>query len=197
MSRKYNLGLDISITGIGWCVTDTDGRILRKGNHHLFGTSLFAEAKTAKERRLKRGARRNNDRKKRRIDALQQLMAPDVLPEDDSFYFRLDETAYQAEDRHYEHLYRTLPEFLFTDGTVRVRDSRGGKQNLPIYEIRSELIRQKKKADIRYVYLALAHILKSRGHFMEETLLSGIRSREDAARYLTGVIGQLNELHGI
>ena len=197
MSRKYNLGLDISITGIGWCVTDTDGRILRKGNHHLFGTSLFAEAKTAKERRLKRGARRNNDRKKRRIDALQQLMAPDVLPEDDSFYFRLDETAYQAEDRHYEHLYRTLPEFLFTDGTVRVRDSRGGKQNLPIYEIRSELIRQKKKADIRYVYLALAHILKSRGHFMEETLISGIRSRDDAARYLTGVIGQLNELHGI
>ena len=129
MSKKYNLGLDISITGIGWCVTDTDGRILRKGNRHLFGTSLFAEAETAKGRRLKRCARRKNDRRKHRIDALQQLMAPDVLAVDDSFYFRLEETAFREDDRRYDHLYKTLPEFLFADGTARVRDERGGKRD--------------------------------------------------------------------
>ena len=197
MSKKYNLGLDISITGIGWCVTDTDGRILRKGNRHLFGTSLFAEAETAKGRRLKRCARRKNDRRKHRIDALQQLMAPDVLAVDDSFYFRLEETAFREDDRRYDHLYKTLPEFLFADGTVRVRDERGGKRHLPIYEIRSELIRQKKKADIRYVYLAIAHILKYRGHFMDETSGGGIRTHDDAVRYLQGVIGLLNSLKGL
>ena len=190
---KYNLGLDIGITGIGWCVTDTDGRILRKGKHHLFGTSLFDEAKTARERRLNRSARRRNDRKKYRIDLLQQLMAPDVLKKDSSFYIRLDETVFRAEDRKKEHLYKTLPEYLFDDGTVLVRQDGCGRKYLPIYEIRSHLIREKKKADIRYVYLAVSHIMKSRGHFLDQTAFGTVKTQEDAVRSLQNVIGVLND----
>lgn len=192
LKKKYNVGLDISITGIGWCVTDTDGRVLRKGNRHLYGISMFEEAKTAKERRQNRSTRRRTERKKRRIDTLQQLMAEDVLAADDAFYIRLDETAFRPGDRSLPHLYKTLPEFLFTDGTVRVRRDGNGAQNLPIYEIREELICQKKQADIRYVYLALAHILKSRGHFLDRISFSAVKTQEDAVRYLQSVIGTLN-----
>ena len=48
------------------------------------------------------------------------------------------------------------------DGTVSV-------ETLPtIYHIRNELVKSTKQADIRYVYLAMHHIIKYRGHFLME-----------------------------
>lgn len=54
-------------------------------------------------------------------------------------------------------------------------NSRGGScyyKDFPtIYHLRKELIDSQKKADLRLVYLALAHIIKYRGHFLIEGAL--------------------------
>lgn len=64
--------------------------------------------------------------------------------------------------QQYEKFYAKLPKALFVDGTVSV-------ETLPtIYHIRNELVKSTKQADIRYVYLAMHHIIKYRGHFLME-----------------------------
>ena len=165
---KYNVGLNIRTDSTGWCVTDEWGRIVRKNGKHLYGTSVFDEASSAEERRRFRTSRRQRDRVRRRIALLQMLLEKDVLSVDDAFYIRLEESAKDTEDRKNENLYKTLPEYIFTDHTVPARDTSCGRQALPIYKIREALMSSNKQADIRYVYLALAHILKSRGHFLEQ-----------------------------
>lgn len=164
---KYNVGLNIRTDSTGWCITDEWGRIVRKNGKHLYGTSVFDEASSAEERRRFRTSRRQRDRVRRRIAMLQRFLEKDVLAADDAFYIRLEESAKDTEDRQKENLYRTLPEYIFTDRTVPARDKGSGRQSLPIYRIREALISCDKQADIRYVYLALAHILKNRGHFLD------------------------------
>ena len=74
----------------------------------------------------------------------------------------MNESFLWSEDSKYEKLYAKLPKALFVDGTVSV-------ETLPtIYHIRNELVKSTKQADIRYVYLAMHHIIKYRGHFLME-----------------------------
>lgn len=165
---NYNVGLNIRTDSTGWCLTDEWGKVIRKNGKHLYGTSVFDEASSAEERRRFRTNRRQRDRARRRIALLQSLLERDVLAVDDAFYIRLEESAKDSEDRQNENFYRTLPEYLFTDQTEKVLDTRFGRRSLPIYRIREALITNCKQADIRYVYLALAHILKNRGHFLDK-----------------------------
>ena len=52
MNKKYNIGLDIGTTSVGWAVVeDGNQKIMRKGSKALWGVRLFEEAKTAAERR--------------------------------------------------------------------------------------------------------------------------------------------------
>lgn len=51
-NKKYNIGLDIGTTSVGWAVTDADGqKLLKAKNKNLWGVSLFEAEKTAAERR--------------------------------------------------------------------------------------------------------------------------------------------------
>ena len=190
--QKYNIGLDVGITGVGWCVTDDYGRILRNGKKHLWGTVKFDEAETAKDRRLKRSRRRRLARKKVRITMLQSLMSKDVLKADPEFYHRMEETSNCREDRQFQSLYKTLPASLFADGTVKVNYN---NKHLPIYQIRNELVHTQKRADIRYVYLAIHHIFKSRGHFLNETIT--LKTREDAEYAIQNILLYLKEECGL
>lgn len=190
---KYNIGLDLRTDGVGWSVTDPAGRLIRRNGKHLFGTVVFEEAASAKERRRYRAQRRQRDRAKVRIDALQNLMAPDVLAEDNAFYIRLDDTSSDREDRAAKNLYSTLPDNLFEDGSKLVFNKQNGRKSLPIYEIREELATQHKKADARYVYLAIAHILKHRGYFTETDRLDEESLRAEAAMHLDQYIRYIND----
>ena len=51
IKEKYNIGLDIGVGSVGWCVTDEEGNILKKGNRNMWGSRIFNEANTAKETR--------------------------------------------------------------------------------------------------------------------------------------------------
>lgn len=162
MKEAYNIGLDIGTSSVGYAMTDEKGRLLRFHKRPAYGSVLFEEAQTAKERRQKRSARRRLARRRKRIKLLQALVAPDVCAADPAFFLRMNESFLWAEDSKYEKLYAKLPKALFVDGTVSV-------ETLPtIYHIRNELVKSTKQADIRYVYLAMHHIIKYRGHFLME-----------------------------
>lgn len=191
--NKYNIGLDLRTDGVGWSVTDTDGRLLRRNGKHLFGTVVFEEASSAKERRRYRTQRRQRDRAKVRIDILQKIMAQDVLAKDEAFYIRLDDAASDREDRVAKNLYNTLPESLFEDGSKLVFKKQNGNKSLPIYEIREALATRHEKADIRYVYLAVAHILKHRGYFTESDRIDEESLRAEAALHLDQYIRYIND----
>lgn len=162
MKEASNIGLDIGTSSVGYAMTDEKGRLLRFHKRPTYGSVLFEEAQTAKERRQKRSARRRLARQRKRIKLLQALVAPDVCAADPAFFLRMNESFLWAEDSKYEKFYAKLPKALFVDGTVSV-------ETLPtIYHIRNELVKSTKQADIRYVYLAMHHIIKYRGHFLME-----------------------------
>ena len=162
MKEVYNIGLDIGTSSVGYAMTDEKGRLLRFHKRPTYGSVLFEEAQTAKERRVNRSTRRRLARRRKRIKLLQALVAPDVCAADPAFFLRMNESFLWAEDSKYEKFYAKLPKALFVDGTVSV-------ETLPtIYHIRNELVKSTKQADIRYVYLAMHHIIKYRGHFLME-----------------------------
>ena len=57
-TKNYNIGFDLGVGSDGWCVTDEEGNILKKGNRNMWGSRIFNEAKTAKETREFRSTRR-------------------------------------------------------------------------------------------------------------------------------------------
>ena len=187
---SYNIGLDIKTDGVGWSITDPEGELLKKNNHHLFGTSVFDEAETSEERRRYRTQRRQRDRRECRINVLQRLMESDVLHADPVFYLRLDESSLDREDRTVQNLYRSLPEYVFEDQTGKIKEQ--GNASIRIYQLRDLLIKNRKKADIRYVYMAIAHILKHRGYITEEEETPEIR-RQAAANHLEQYLQYINE----
>ena len=170
MKKPYCIGLDIGTSSTGYAMTDTNGRLLKYHGQSTWGTVLFDEANPAVERRTHRSTRRRLDRREQRIDLLQALMKADVESVDPDFFCLLNESFLQSDDRKYPHLYGTLPHHLFCDGTgVVYPDKRTHHTDFPtIYHIREALAFSDKKADIRYVYLALHHIIKYRGHFLLE-----------------------------
>ena len=50
--KKYNIGLDIGVGSVGWCVTDEEENILKKGNKNMWGARIFNEANTAIKRKF-------------------------------------------------------------------------------------------------------------------------------------------------
>ena len=76
--KNYNIGLDIGVGSVGWCVTDEDSNILKRNGKNMWGSRIFNEASTAKERRTFRSAKRRLNRRKERINILQSLILDDM-----------------------------------------------------------------------------------------------------------------------
>lgn len=43
--KNYNVALDIGVASVGWCVTDDESNILKKGNKNMWGSRIFEEAR--------------------------------------------------------------------------------------------------------------------------------------------------------
>lgn len=171
-NKEYNIGLDIGTTSVGWAVTDLENKIIKiKGKRHLWGARLFKEANTAVERRTFRGTRRRLKRRKERINLLQELLKEDVNKKDNSFFEKLnntkihlnDEIEYLKENKTYlrENKYNLFDE-------LELNDKDFYNKYKTIYHLRDSLINNPEKQDIRFVYLAIHHILKYRGNFLYE-----------------------------
>ena len=170
-NKNYSIGLDIGTNSVGFAViTDdykvpskkmkvlgnTDKRFIKK---NLIGALLFDEGTTAEARRLKRTARRRYTRRKNRLRYLQEIFVGEMSKVDSSFFHRLDDSFLVPEDKRGSKypIFATL-----------VEEKEYHKKFPTIYHLRKHLADSKEKADLRLIYLVLAHMIKYRGHFLYE-----------------------------
>ena len=164
MAKKFLMGLDLGTNSVGWCVTDENNKIVRKNGKSLWGSRLFEPASDASSRRANRSSRRRLARRKQRVDLLRAMFKEEIDKVDPSFFFRLDESALHREDKHESiSAYKYL---IFNDKNYTDIDYYA--EFPTIYHLRKRLIYSKEKADIRWIYLVLAHMVKYRGNFLNE-----------------------------
>ena len=170
-NNPYSIGLDIGTNSVGWAVitddykvpskkmkvlSNTDKHFIKK---NLIGALLFDEGTTAEDRRLKRTARRRYTRRKNRLRYLQEIFSQEISKVDSSFFHRLDDSFLVPEDKRGS----KYPIF------ATLEEEKEYHKNFPtIYHLRKYLADSKEKADLRLIYLALAHMIKYRGHFLYE-----------------------------
>uniref|UniRef100_UPI0028EE2B7A type II CRISPR RNA-guided endonuclease Cas9 n=1 Tax=uncultured Streptococcus sp. TaxID=83427 RepID=UPI0028EE2B7A len=171
MKKSYSIGLDIGTNSVGWAVITDDYKVPAKkmkvlGNtdkkyikKNLLGALLFDSGETAEATRLKRTARRRYTRRKNRLRYLQEIFAEEMTKVDESFFYRLDESFLTTDEKDFER----HPIFGNKADEIKYH------QKFPtIYHLRKHLADSTEKADLRLVYLALAHMIKFRGHFLIE-----------------------------
>ena len=170
-NKNYSIGLDIGTNSVGFAVITDDYKIPSKkmkvlGNtdkhfvkKNLIGALLFDEGTTAEDRRLKRTARRRYTRRKNRLRYLQEIFSEEMSKVDNSFFHRLDDSFLIPEDK------RGSKYPIFAN---LVEEKAYHKQFPTTYHFRKYLADSKEKADLRLIYLTLAHMIKYRGHFLYE-----------------------------
>ena len=166
MKKNYYLGFDIGTDSIGWAVTDMEYNLLKARGHDYWGTYLFDEAETAQARRAFRTARRRTARKRQRIKLLQELFSKEIAKVDFCFFERLNNSKYNVEDKSGNVKYR---DSLFHDTIFNDKDY--FKKYPTIYHLRRAFLDKDRAFEIkdaRLLYLAVAHIIKNRGHFLFE-----------------------------
>lgn len=159
MKKDYYIGLDMGTGSVGFAVTDTNYEILKSHGKAQWGVRLFDTANTAADRRFYRVNRRRLERRRQRILLLQEIFAPGIVKVDPGFFTRLNDSFFLPEDKT-----ENQPNTLFND--LNFTDKDYHSQYPTIYHLRYELMVNPQPHDIRLVYLALAHILKTRGHFL-------------------------------
>lgn len=159
MKKDYYFGADMGTDSVGWAVTDTSYKIPKFRGNAMWGVRLFDESNTAVDYRNFRGSRRRNERKRERLALLEQLFDEEISKVDIAFYQRLKESNLYLEDKSV-----SVPYCVFADKDYTDKDFH--KQFPTVYHLRSELAHSKEYHDIRFVYLAVHHIIKNRGHFL-------------------------------
>lgn len=172
MRKNYSIGLDIGTNSVGYSVIFDDnykvpvknakvlGNTSKKSiRKNLMGSVLFDSGETAMARRLQRTNGRRIERRRNRIRYLQEIFAPYMMQVDENFFARLQDSFLWEEDKPHS----KYPFFGNVEQEVAFHNN-----YKTIYHLRKELADGKDKADLRLVYLALAHIVKFRGHFLIE-----------------------------
>ncbi|MGY3765758.1 type II CRISPR RNA-guided endonuclease Cas9 [Vagococcus vulneris] len=184
MGKAYTIGLDIGTNSVGWAVVTENHDLIKKkmpiyGNLDLtkikknfWGVRLFDEGKTAAQKRLCRTTRRRYTRRRQRILYLQEIFNEEVIKTSNSFFHRLDDSFLIEEDKKHG-------KYPIFDSLQEEKDYHLAYPT--IYHLRKKLIDSTDKMDIRLVYLACAHIIKYRGHFLIEGRLNSDNTSIKAA----------------
>lgn len=185
MEKIYNVGLDIGTNSTGIACADEDGKLIRANGKDCWAVRLYDESKTAVERRTFRSSRRRNDRRKKRIDFLQELFSPYI--DDKLFFIRLNNSQFVVCDKH-ESLNFDVNN-LFADKSYT--DKQFHKDYPTIFHLRKALMTDN-ATDLRLYYLALHHIIKYRGHFLFEGSMADIR---DLGKLLSDLNSACSEVY--
>jgi len=192
-NKKYTISLDIGTNSVGWAVLSDfelakknkkikiieNGQVkIKKQRTNLWGARLFDEASTAEGRRLKRGQRRRIARRTKRLNYLRNIFEEHIAKFDPNFFHRLEESFLQNDDDN--KLIKTdYPLFSgalgsmkdsapFSLGETYTNEAVYYEKYPTIYHLRHRLMEYETQADLRLVYLACHHILKYRGHFVNQ-----------------------------
>lgn len=156
--KLLRLGLDIGTNSIGWALVDENNKIIKKNGHSFWGVRLFEEGKSALERGNNRRNRRRLARRKERVNIIRELFLKEINDIDPSFYERLDDSFYFAEDKRNKNIHN-----LFITGYT---DKEFFNEYPTIYHLRNAMMKEDRKFDIRMLYLVVTHIVKYRGNFL-------------------------------
>ncbi len=168
---NYYLGLDVGTNSVGWAVTDEKYNLIKapvKGkykNHDMWGIRLFESAETAEGRRTNRSMRRRLQRRKNRINLLQDIFKDEIQKVDETFFIRLNESMLHEKDKTTESVHPLFSDEGYTDKEYF-------EEYPTIFHLRKALIYSTEEQDIRKVYLALHNIIKYRGNFLIEGEMS-------------------------
>lgn len=180
----YNIGLDIGTSSIGFAVTNDQGEIIRVKGRNAIGVRLFEEGHTAAERRGFRTTRRRLSRRKWRIHLLNQIFDPYISKVDPTFFARLKESNLSPKDDQKQF----QGSLLFPD-----RQDYIFYRDFPtMYHLRQELMTEHRKFDIREIYLAMHHMIKYRGNFLNSASMSTFEAKKIDFRE---AFTNLNELY--
>ena len=164
--EQYYIGVDIGTNSLGWAVSDGAYNLVCYKGNGMWGTRLFDESKPALETRNYRSGTRRLNRRKERIDLLEMLFAKAISEKDMAFYRRLAESNLYEDDKSGETHYAVFADKDYTDKDFH-------KEFPTVFHLRKELIENSAPHDVRFVYLAIHHIIKHRGHFLFESLDAG------------------------
>ncbi len=182
--KVYYIGLDIGTSSIGWVVMGEDGKPVRVKGKTAIGARLFQEGHVAADRRMFRTTRRRLNRRKWRLKLLDEIFDPYITPVDSTFFARLKQSNLSPKDSRKEF----KGSMLFPDLT----DKQYHEDYPTIYHLRRALMTEDKKFDIRMVYLAIHHIVKYRGNFLNSATVDTFKaSKVDFKKSFN----QLNELY--
>lgn len=173
--KGYFVGLDIGTDSVGWAVTDETYTLQKAHGKALWGVRLFDTAQTAAERRGFRTGRRRLQRRKQRIEWLQQVFQNEVGKVDPAFFQRLRESKFREEDKQGDFPLGRYT--LFADKDYC--DINFYKEFPTIYHLRKALIESDQPRDVRLLYLAIHHMMKNRGHFLYGELSTDALSLEN------------------
>ncbi len=156
-NQNYYLGLDIGTDSIGYAAAKPDYSLLKFRGEPMWGTMTFDEGSNAAERRSYRTARRRLDRRKQRLQLLQELFAVEIGKIDPNFFVRQKESILFPEDS-------TYGVQIFQGGSIT--DKEYHRRYPTVHHLILELMTDSHPHDIRLVYLACSWLVAHRGHFL-------------------------------
>lgn len=158
LGKPYGIGVDIGSNSIGFAAVDENSHLIRLKGKTVIGARLFEEGKAAADRRASRTTRRRLSRNRWRLSFLRDFFESHITPTDPNFFMRQKYSEISPKDKaRYKYEKR-----LFNDRT----DAEFYQQYPTMYHLRTRLLTDPSKADVREIYFAIHHILKSRGHFL-------------------------------
>ncbi|MFT8399639.1 MAG: type II CRISPR RNA-guided endonuclease Cas9 [Lentilactobacillus diolivorans] len=182
-SPLYTLGLDIGTTSVGFTAIDEAQRPMRAKGKTVIGVRLFQEGQSAVGRKNFRTTRRRLKRRRRRLNLLKQFFSAPLRKIDPTFFKRLKASSLSPADKR-----RYLAPGLFPNGG----DIKFYQKYPTIYHLRLALMTEKRPFDLREVYLAIHHIVKYRGNFLNPLPVSAFRGRNQR---FEDQFSELNQLY--
>ena len=184
LDKDYMVGLDIGTNSCGWVATDFENNILKIHGKTAIGSHLFDEGKSAADRRNFRTTRRRLKRRKWRRKFLEEFFDEEMAKVDPGFFLRRKESGLSPLDNR-----KKFASIIFPSA----KEDKEFYQNYKtIYHLRHALMTQDRKFDLREVYLAVGHIMKYRGNFLNGTPVKDFNASKIE---INKTIDDLNELY--
>lgn len=167
--NDYILGLDIGTNSCGWAVTDKKNNLLKLRGKTALGSHLFEEGHSAADRRGFRTTRRRLKRRKWRLGLLEEIFASEIAEVDPYFFARMHESWVSPLDKKR----KKYTAIVFPTP----KEDAAFYQDYPtIYHLRHKLMTEDKKFDLREIFIAMHHIVKYRGNFLQDTSVNNFNA---------------------
>lgn len=181
-NKEYYLGLDCGTDSVGYAVTDTEYNLQKFKGEPMAGVMTFDSAAPSEERRANRTARRRIDRRKQRVQLIQELFAVPIMAKDPQFFIRIRESALWQEDKS-----TTGSEGVyFNDADYSEKDYY--KAYPTIHHLIVDLMESYEPHDVRLVYIACAWLVAHRGHFLSSVSEDNVEAATDISEIYEGFI---------